>query len=349
MTPTLRHRNIFDTHAMIRIHSTHARISSLPGNLLLRSLAGMALCALSVHSAPAAESQTAPAAGTRSEMLEELTPEARKRAAAVLEASPCLCGCRLDLAVCALEHPDCSRSSSIGKNMARLAAEGASEEDLKAYVRTQPILPRPRLPSTNRQVGQSASSVLEATEHTFTIDSSAFTGPVNAPVTIIEFSDFQCGFCAKSQQLLKTVLARYPEQVRLVYKHFPLPSHEQARGAAMAAMAAQAQDQFWAMHDLLFANRTQLDQAAFLRFASQLQLDMDRFEQDLQNPAFMARVNEDIVEGRSARLPGTPSFYVNGRKLQSNSMVGFQQAIAEALRDVEVGKALHGWCPVPSR
>lgn len=341
MTAALRHRNIFDTHTMTRINSTHSRASKRPCTLSLCFLAATVLLALPVRPAPAEEPQTAPTAGTGSEMLESL--------AAVLETNPCLCGCRLDLGACALEHPDCSRSSSIGRNLARLAAKGASEEDLKAYVRTQPILPRPRPLSANRQTGQSDSSILEATEHTFTTDGAAFTGPADAPVTIVEFSDFQCGFCAKSQRLLKEVLARHPEQVRLIYKHFPLPSHEHARGAAMAAMAAQAQGQFWAMHDLLFANRTQLDQAAFLLFASKLQLDVDRFEQDLQNPAFMARVNEDIAEGRLARLPGTPSFYVNGHKLRSSSLAGFQRAIAEALRNVEAGKALHGWCPVPSR
>ncbi len=349
MTPTLRHRNIFDTHGMTRIDSTHTRIPSLLRSRLLSFLAGMVLLALPVHAAPNAASQAGSTADAGGDRLEGLAPKDRERAAAVLEANPCLCGCRLDLAACGLEHPDCSRSSSIGQNVARLAAEGGSEEELKALVRSQPILARPRPPSSSLQAAQSDASVLEATEHTFTIDGSAFSGPAAAPVTIVEFSDFQCGFCAKSQQLLKQVLARHPEQVRLVYKHFPLPSHEQARGAAMAAMAAQAQDQFWAMHDLLFANRTQLNPTAFLRFASELQLDLDRFEQDLQNPVFMTRVNEDIGEGRSARLPGTPSFYINGRKLRSNSLAGFQRAIAETLRDVESGKALHGWCPVPSR
>jgi protein-disulfide isomerase len=157
-------------------------------------------------------------------------------------------------------------------------------------------------------------------------------------VTIVEFADFRCPFCTRSQPLLQQVLHLYEGRVRLLFKHFPLSSHApMAEDAALAALAAQKQDAFWGMHDRLFGERAALDPPSLVEAARQLGLDVERFRRDLEDPGLKARLEADIADGRAADLTGTPTFYVNGRKLQRVSLSGFRQAIEQALADSSGG------------
>ena len=137
-------------------------------------------------------------------------------------------------------------------------------------------------------------------------------GPADAPVTIIEFSDFQCPYCRRVIPTLEQIEERYPEQVRIVYRNFPLGNHSRAKPAAEAALCANEQDQFWAYHDKLFENTRALSDDDLKRYASELELDVAAFETCIGESRFVDQVDADFRDGRAAGVTGTPAFFVNG-------------------------------------
>ncbi len=139
-------------------------------------------------------------------------------------------------------------------------------------------------------------------------------GPANAPVTIVEFADFQCPTCAMSVDILDRVVKGYAPYVRLVYKNYPLQYHTQADLAARAAVAAMRQGKFWEMHHLMFRNRTALQAEDIDRYAASLGLDMKRFKADLDSPEVRKIVQRDRDQGDALQLRGTPSVFINGRE-----------------------------------
>lgn len=157
-------------------------------------------------------------------------------------------------------------------------------------------------------------------------------GPADAPVTIALFDDFQCPYCARLVPTLKQVEQLYPEQVRIVFKHYPLTMHNFARPAALAALAAERQGKFWEFHDQLFANYNQLNAAKLDEIAANLQLDPVQFKKDLADPALSARIDQDMREAEQLGVRGTPAVYVNGRQLQDRSINGFRGAIEQQLQ-----------------
>ncbi|BCR05562.1 hypothetical protein DESUT3_26310 [Desulfuromonas versatilis] len=165
----------------------------------------------------------------------------------------------------------------------------------------------------------------------FDLSASPTLGPADAPVSVVVFDDFQCPYCARLAPQLKQLLTSYPEKVKVVFKNFPLRSHPFARSAAIAALAAHRQGRFWDYHDLLFANYNQLDDGKFQQFAQQLQLDLERFEQDRQDPELWALITRDTGEGVEGGVRGTPTVFVNGRLLKNKSPEGFAEAIEGAL------------------
>ena len=138
-------------------------------------------------------------------------------------------------------------------------------------------------------------------------------GPDNAAVTIVEFSDFECPFCAKVVPTMKKIEETYKDRVRIVWKHLPLSIHEDARGAALAAEVARKQGKFWEFHDRLFANQDKLRPEDLKAHAKDLELDMARFEADMQKAEEKRRIDADVAEAKRLGLSGTPGFFVNGR------------------------------------
>ncbi|MEE9383162.1 MAG: thioredoxin domain-containing protein [Nannocystaceae bacterium] len=133
-------------------------------------------------------------------------------------------------------------------------------------------------------------------------------------VTIVEFSDFQCPYCVRLADVLREVAAEYPNEVKLVFRNFPFPTHEQALSAAKAALAANAQGRGWAMHDLLFDNHEELGNDQWLDYAKQVGVpDLLRFERELEGDTYEAQIEADIALGRDFSVSSTPSFFVNGR------------------------------------
>jgi protein-disulfide isomerase len=143
-------------------------------------------------------------------------------------------------------------------------------------------------------------------------------GPEKARMTIVEFSDFQCPYCAKVVQYVKQVEKQFPNDVKVVFKQFPLDSHSEAEMAAEAALAAQAQGKFWEMHDLIYAGFPNLNRQLVDGYAKQLKLDMNRFNAELASHKYKARVMAEEKEGEVAGVEGTPSFFFNGRKYNAN-------------------------------
>lgn len=141
-------------------------------------------------------------------------------------------------------------------------------------------------------------------------------GPADAPVTIVEFSDYQCPFCSRAEPTVAALLERYPTQVRFVYRHFPLDSiHPQARPAAIASVCADEQGKFWEYHAKIFASQRDLASETLARFADELALDRAKFDACVAAPAAAAKVEADAEAGVAAGATGTPAFFVNGIRL----------------------------------
>lgn len=138
-------------------------------------------------------------------------------------------------------------------------------------------------------------------------------GPMNAPIELIEFSDFQCPFCQRAHPTVAQVLNTYGDKIRFVYRNYPLPNHPNARPAAEAAQCANEQGKFWPYHDRLFANPTKLADSDLKQAAAELGLDSGRFNACFDSHRFKEVVETDIKEGNEAGVNGTPAFFINGR------------------------------------
>ncbi len=139
------------------------------------------------------------------------------------------------------------------------------------------------------------------------------TGPDDAPVTIIEFSDYQCPYCTRAESVVRKILERYPNEVRFVYRHFPLDRiHPLARGASEAAACANEQGKFWEFHRRLFTPGAEYDPESLKQYASDLGLDMEAFQICVDERRYQADVDADVADGRAAGVAGTPAFFVNG-------------------------------------
>jgi len=138
-------------------------------------------------------------------------------------------------------------------------------------------------------------------------------GPADAPVVIVAFSDYQCPFCKRVEPTIDAVMAKYPTQVRLVFRHLPLDGlHPQARPAALAAVCAESQGKFWEYHTLLFANQQALGSEDLDKYAATAGLDVPAFKTCLQSPETAQRVQNDAEAARAAGITGTPAFFING-------------------------------------
>src|SRR5262249_39687870 len=154
--------------------------------------------------------------------------------------------------------------------------------------------------------------------------------PADAPVTLIEFSDFQCPYCWKAAAQLREVLKAFPTQVKLVFRQFPLETHSQAALAAAAALAAHKQGKFWPLHDAMFANRRDLSREAITRLAAQAGIDVKRFEQDWPAKETLNAVMRDMTDGERAGVDGTPTVFVNGKHYHGSLELGPMRSVIEA-------------------
>src|SRR5262249_46785924 len=140
-------------------------------------------------------------------------------------------------------------------------------------------------------------------------------GPANARVTFVEFSDFQCPYCVVAQQKLGAILKAYPNDVKLIFKQYPLSDlHSQAELAAEAALAAHKQGKFWPLHDAMFADRMHLTRPNILAMAGKVGLDVNRFQQDWDSAATKKAVARDQADGEKIFVNGTPTIFIDGQR-----------------------------------
>jgi len=168
-------------------------------------------------------------------------------------------------------------------------------------------------------------------------------GPDDAPVTLVEYGDFQCPHCRAAHFYLKNVLATMGDDVRFVFRHVPLTQiHPMAQAAAEAAEAAGAQGRFWPMHDAIYENQDLLGPQLLARLGVRLGLDMQRFSDDMQSHRYLPKVREDFMSAVRSGAAGTPSYFINGEPYEGSYD---DEALIEALRFAAQAHAPHATRP----
>lgn len=162
-------------------------------------------------------------------------------------------------------------------------------------------------------------------------------GTDSAKVKLVEFSDLQCPACADAEPFVKKIRATYPDQVQVIYRHFPLPQHTHGREAASFAEAAGEQGKFWEIHDKLFetqADWSNLPEATafFMNATLKLGLDENKVKQAVGSDSVKARIDADVAEGRQLGVNSTPTFFLNGRKLNLENFGDLDIAVSAELK-----------------
>ena len=154
-------------------------------------------------------------------------------------------------------------------------------------------------------------------------------GKIDAPATLVVFSDFECPWCGKLEPVLADLLAQNPNKLRIIFKHLPLPMHPQAEPAALAAIAAQRQDKFWEMHDALFQTvnwtPTTIDETA-----QRIGLNMEKFRADMASQDIQMQLAKDKSDAQAAEVTATPSMFINGRPVRDRTPSALQKMVDEA-------------------
>jgi len=176
------------------------------------------------------------------------------------------------------------------------------------------------------------------------VGDSPVRGPVDAPVTVVEFADFQCPYCKKGWRIMKRLREDYPDRVRVVLKHFPLASHANARPAARVAMAAgkQGEEYLWTMQDRLYEHQSEWAEGDVremaVDWAEEVGLDVEKFERDLEQKrdAFNRRIQKDSKLGGELGVEGVPHFFVNGTRVAGvYDYSKFEQVVEDRLAEIE--------------
>jgi protein-disulfide isomerase len=177
--------------------------------------------------------------------------------------------------------------------------------------------------------------------HKIDLTGAAVKGKPDAPVTLVEYSDFECPYCARVQEPIKAVLEKYPDKVKLAFKHFPLAFHKNARPLAIASLAAQEQGRFWEFHDVLFEQtaKRSLDAAKVDEYAKQAGCDVEKLKADIEKnrAAYTKRIDADYQQGQNVAVRGTPTLYLNGKKLRDRTVEGISRLIDAALKESSGG------------
>lgn len=221
------------------------------------------------------------------------------------------------------------------------AADKAEIEAIvEEYIKNHPevIIKSVREYETQRRAEAQKNEMEQALANRVTVDvgSSPSKGPKNAKITIFEFSDFQCPYCARSQSTLAQLEERHKGNLRIVFKNLPLDFHQKAKPAARAALAAGKQGKFWEYKSKLMASLNEWnggdENALFKKYAKELGLKVGKFEKDLSNPAFDKQIENDMAAAAKIGARGTPTFVVNGVMVRGAQPIGqFEKVIAKTL------------------
>ncbi|MDQ2842320.1 MAG: thioredoxin domain-containing protein [Acidobacteriota bacterium] len=246
-----------------------------------------------------------------------LSPAQKTTVLNILRERGCSCGCSMKLAECRVVDPSCSYSTSLAAVIVSSIKAGKSEAEAQAAA------------DASKWAHVQQPSLLEDAIQ-IPVSGAPQVGPQNAPVTLVEFSDFQCPYCAAAVPQIHAIMRAYPSQVKLIYKQFPLDFHPQADLAAAAAVAAQKQGKFWVMHDALYNSQSDLSRKHILELAEKGGLDMKRFEQDIDSTEVRERVVKDVKDGEQAGVQGTPTLFVNGQRYNGQISLAMMKPIVDA-------------------
>ena len=249
-----------------------------------------------------------------------LSDAQKKTALKVMNENDCNCGCKMTIAVCRERDSSCRRSLIFSRTVIDALREGKPEpEVVKVLKAKSATFVEAKLPED------------QGTVYNIDVTGSPARGPKEARVVIVEFSDFQCPFCAGMQSTLDQVLKAFPKEVKLVYKQFPLNIHQYARQAAVASLAANAQGKFWPLHDKMFQNFSAINEENIKKWVKEVGINQAEFEKAMQSGKHEAQVQKDLADGAAARVLGTPTMFVNGKRVQDRSFEGFKKVILEEL------------------
>jgi protein-disulfide isomerase len=248
-----------------------------------------------------------------------LAPAEKELALKILRGESCTCGCNMKLAQCRVVDPPCGDSRAL----ATIVIEGVRNH------RTPDQIHEALVTSAIAKMRASQNRILGDPVQIATSGAPS-RGPANAKITIVEFSDFECPYCAKAVAEISAIMAAYPNDVKLVFKQFPLGEmHPHALLAAEAALAAHDQGKFWEMHDKLFANARQLSRETIFALAQGLGLDMMRFGHDMESGRFRKAVEADVAEGDKIGVYGTPSLFIDGKPYHGPVMLSVLKPILD--------------------
>jgi len=211
-------------------------------------------------------------------------------------------------------------------------AQEATQKTIEALQKAPPPLAAvPAKPVAGAEPA-AGSDAVRTPVHMIPIAFSPRKGNDITAVTVVEFADFQCPYCQGAARLPDLLLKEFPNDVKFVFKHYPLGRHPDAFAAATAAWAAHQQGKFWEMHDLIYGGDITTIPSETLRgYAEQLGLDMKRFDEDrASNPAAKA-VSLDKALAKRLKVGGTPTYFVNGKRLTNNSPAGLRSMIADEI------------------
>lgn len=240
----------------------------------------------------------------------------------------------LFVGVLAAFGPACSQGADVElerEREPRAQARAQAPREVAAAPKVEP--PEDRAAPCEEKGGDPAAVPAESQRiEDVQVGSSPAIGRADAPVTVVVFTDYECPFCKKAEATLREVEAQYGRNVRLVWKNHPLPFHKGARLAAQAALAAHEQGKFWEYHEALFAHQRELDRASLDRYAEDLGLDMVKFRSAIDSERIEAQVAADSADASRLGVAGTPTFFVNGKRvIGARPLADFQSAVDEAL------------------
>jgi protein-disulfide isomerase len=223
--------------------------------------------------------------------LSKLDDFGRKVFFRIANSEPSVCGQAQSLLVSAKK--DCGRSLNALRYIARLVEQGYTDSEVSEGLakRYRPISPKK-----------------------IDISTAPMKGNPNGKITLVEFADYECPHCKRFQPVLRQVVEDFPNDVKLYFKHYPLPQHTNARLAAEAAVAAQKQGKFWQFQDKLWDHQDDLGPAEIEKVAKESGLDLSKFRQDLASEAIKARVEKDHTDGTAAGIQATPTLFIDGRE-----------------------------------
>lgn len=264
----------------------------------LRTMAAVSLAAAGLVAQTAGQQDELPGVD-----FSGLTAAEKATASNLLQKQSCSCGCAMKIAECRVKDSSCTYSQGLAATMISTLRKGGSEQDAIAAAANSQFAHPP----------QDSGRLLEDPV-AIPVKGAPVTGPANAAITLVEFSDFQCPYCVAATPQLKALMKAYPTQLKLIFKEYPLEIHSQAAFAASAALAAQRQGKFWQMHDALFANHHDLSEQNVTALAKNIGLNMQQFERDLHSPAILETMQQDIADGDRAGVQGTPTLFVDGQR-----------------------------------